>query len=111
MKVITTILGPIGLLSIFYLGLLFSNLSRRLGAVTKMANRYLWFRLANFFVVLAVFSQVLRGIATLAADEALPFLLADWFALVSFHIPMAVGVTIDLLLVLDDWRWIFKEKI
>jgi hypothetical protein len=53
---------------------------------------------------------VIRGIAALAPRLAPPVLLEPWFTLVSFHIPLAVGVTIDLLLVRYYWGWILKEK-
>jgi len=111
MIVLTTSLGSIGLLAIVYLGFLFSNFSRRLGAVTKMTDHYRWFRVANAFIALAALSQIVRGTAALTPQKALPFLLEPWFALVSFHFPLAVGVTLDLVLVWHYWGWILKEKI
>lgn len=111
MIVITTPLGAIGLLAIVYLGFLFANFSRRLGAVTKMANHHRWFQVANVFVTLAAMSQVVRGTAALTPDLALPVLLESWFALVSFYIPLVIGVTLDLVLVWYYWGWILKEKV
>ncbi|MBU0703018.1 MAG: hypothetical protein KKC18_04050 [Chloroflexi bacterium] len=112
MKVVTTLLSPIGLLAIFYLGVLFANFSRRLGAVTKMPEHYRWFSIANFFVALAATSQLVRGTVAIASDYyVLPFLLAPWFSMVTFHIPLAIGVTLDLALVWYYWRWILKEEI
>jgi hypothetical protein len=111
MNVITTALAPVGLLAIFYLGGLFASFSRRLGNVTRMRDHHRWFRLANGFVALAATSQVVRGTADVACDVALPFLLAPWFSLVTFHIPLAIGVTFDLVLVWYYWGWILKEQI
>lgn len=111
MIVITTPLGAVGLLSVVYLGILFANFSRRLCAVTKQIDHYRWFQVAGGFVALAAASQVIRGIAALAPHLAPPVLLAPWFALVSFHIPLAVGVTLNLVLVWRYWSWILKEKI
>nr|HID14607.1 hypothetical protein [Anaerolineae bacterium] len=111
MKVITTPLAPVGLLAVVYLGFLFANFSRRLGAVTKMADYYRWFMVANGFVTLAVVSQIMRGAANLAPHLAPPVLLEHWFALVSFHIPLAIGVTLDLVLVWYYWEWILRERI
>jgi hypothetical protein len=111
MIVITTSLGVLGLLSIAYLGVLFANFSRRLGAVTKLANHHRWFQVANGFVGLAAMSQVVRGTAALAPQLAFPILLEPWFALVSFHIPLVIGVTLDLVLVWYYWGWILKEKV
>ena len=111
MTVITTPLGAVGLLAMAYLGFLFANFSRRLSAVTKMANHHRWFLAANILLALAAMSQVIRGTAALAFQLAFPVLLEPWFALVSFHIPLAVGVTLDLVIVWYYWKWILKEKI
>jgi hypothetical protein len=111
MKVITTSLGFVGLLTITYLGILFANFSRRLGAVTKMRDHYRWFQIGSGFVALAAVSQIMRGIATLAPQEAPSLLLMPWFALASFHVPLAIGVTLDLAFVWYYWGWILKEKI
>jgi hypothetical protein len=111
MIVITTPLGPVGLLVISYLGLLFANFSRRLSAVTKMTDYYRWFQVASVCTVLAAMSQIVRGTAALAPELAPPALLEPWFALLSFHIPLAIGVTADLWLVSYYWRWILKEKV
>ena len=110
MKVIMTPLGPLGLLAIVYLCVLFSNFSRRLSAVTKMKDYYRWFRLASGLIAVAATSQVIRATAALA-KEAPAFLCAPWFALLSFYIPLAIGVTLALALVWYYWGWILKEKI
>jgi hypothetical protein len=111
MIVITTSLGSVGLLAIVYLSVLFANFSRRLSAVTKMADHSRWFHVAGGFIALAAASQIVRGTAALAPEHALPILLEPWFALVSFHIPLAIGVTIALAFVWRYWGWILREKI
>jgi hypothetical protein len=111
MIVITTPLGPAGLFAIAYLGLLFAAFSRRLGAVTKMSDYHRWFFVANGLVALAAMSQIVRGTAALAPDLAYSVLLEPWFALVTFHIPLVAGVTLDLVLVWHYWGWILKEKV
>ena len=111
MIVITTPLGIMGLLAVAYLGFLFASLSRRLSAVRKMADHYRWFQVASGFVAVAAMSQVVRGIAALAPELAYPILLESWFALASFYIPLAIGVTLDLVLVWYYWGWILREKV
>jgi len=111
MIVITTPLAPMGLLAVAYLGFLFAALSKRLSTVTKMADHHRWFRVASGLVAVAAMSQVIRGAAALAPQLALPVLLEPWFALVSFHIPLAIGVTLDLALVWYYWKWILVERI
>jgi hypothetical protein len=112
MIVIATPLGVVGLLAVVYLGFLFAHFSRRLSAVTRMANHHRWFLVAAVFVTLAAMSQVIRSTAALAPPGvAPPVLLKPWFSLVSFHIPLAIGITIDLVLVWYYWGWILREKV
>jgi len=100
-----------GLLAIVYLGIIFTNLSRRLNSVTRRTKYDQWFVAANILIAIAAISQMIRGSAALAREQSFSVLLQPWFALVSFHIPLAIGVTIDLVLVWYYWAWIFKESI
>jgi uncharacterized membrane protein (DUF4010 family) len=111
MIVVTTPIGAAGLLAIAYLGLLFASFSRRLSAVTRMANNDRWFFTASALIVVATMSQVMRSTAALAPNVAPPVLLEPWFSLVSFHIPLVIGVTIDLVLVWYYWGWILRERV
>ena len=111
MSVVTTPLSATAFLSLLLLSLLFANLSRRLGAVTKIVDHQRWFTVAHVCIGVTGVSQMIRGTAHLAPDLALPFLLEPWFALVSFHIPLAIGVTVCLGLVVYYWGWIVRERI
>lgn len=110
MRAITATLGPFGLAAIVYMGLIFSRLSERLNAVAKKGEHHRWFRVANGLIAFAALSQAVRNAATLAPDCALPVLLEPWFALLTFHVPLALGATANLLLISYYWGWILKEK-
>lgn len=111
MSTITTPLAPMGLFAVVYLGMIFANLSRRLNSVTRRKKYDQWFAVANILIAVAAISQMIRGSAALACRQPFPILLHPWFAMVSFHIPLAIGVTIDLVLVWYYWAWILKEDI
>jgi hypothetical protein len=110
MKVITAPLGPIGLFAIVYLCILFANFSRRLSAVTKMKDYGRWFWLAEMLIAISALSQMMRATGDLAS-EAPDFLRETWFVMVSFYIPLALGVTLAFVLVWYYWGWILREKI
>ncbi len=110
MIVITSPLGVMAVLAVLYLTLLFSNLSRRLSGVTKVPFHQRWFLVAAGFEAVAAMSQVVRASATLAPERALPVLLEPWFALASYHLPLAVGSALTLVFVLRYWGWILKER-
>lgn len=110
MLVVSAPLSPLGLAAIVYLSIIFSTLSERLNAVAKKAEHHRWFRVANGFIVVAVISQAVQGAANLAPERAFPMLLEPWFPLVTFHVPLALGATIALLLVWYYWGWILEER-
>jgi hypothetical protein len=110
MLVIASPLGSAGLAAVVFLGTIFSTLSQRLNAVAKKADYHRWFSVANGLIAVAATSQIIRSTAALAPDRTLPALLEPWFALVTFHIPLALGVTADLVLVHYYWAWILKEN-
>jgi hypothetical protein len=75
-----------------------------------MKDRSLWFRLSSGLIAVAATSQLIRATADLA-DEVPGFLREPWFGLVSFHIPLVLGVTVALVVVWYYWGWILREKI
>ena len=111
MRVIATPLGPIGLIAIIYLGLIFANFSRRLCAVTKLKYRARLFNVGSSVLALAVASQIVRSSASLAPDLAPAVLLEPWFVITTFYVPFALGVTIEVALVWHYWGWTFREKL
>lgn len=110
MRVITTTLGPFGLAAIVYLGLIFSRLSQRLNSVAKKRDHHHWFGVGNALLALAALSQAVRNAAALAPDSAPPALLRPMFGLLTFHVPLALGATLQLALVWYYWGWLLKEK-
>ncbi len=109
MRVLTAPLSPVGLAAIVYVSFLFARLSRRLNAVAKKADHTNWFWVASGFLIVATVSQAVQTTAILAPERALPILLEPWFPLVTFHLPLAIGATIDIVLVWYYWGWIVKE--
>ncbi|MGD2144919.1 MAG: hypothetical protein PVF54_10610 [Anaerolineae bacterium] len=109
MLVISAPLAAVGLTAVVYLGLIFFTLSERLNAVANRPDHHRWFWVANGLIAIAAASQAIRSTASLAPQHAFAYLLEPWFSLVTFHIPLAVGATIDLLLVWYYWGWILRE--
>ena len=110
MRAITATLGPFGLAAVVYMGIIFSRLSDRLNAVAKKRDYRVWFNVFNGLIALAALSQAIRNAAALAPAYAVPLLLEPTFALLTFHVPLAVGATGNLVLVWYYWQWILKEK-
>jgi len=110
LRSITATLGPFGLAAVVYMGIIFARLSERLNAVAKKRDYRPWFHICNGLIALAALSQAVRNAAALAPACALPLLLEPAFALLTFHVPLALGATGNLILVWYYWQWILKEK-
>ncbi|HEY75881.1 MAG TPA: hypothetical protein G4O00_06840 [Thermoflexia bacterium] len=108
-EILTTPWGPIGLVGLIYATFLYMNLSRRLGAVTKMPPYYRGFFLSTVFLGVALVAHVERKTAYLSAAPETAFLLSPLFGLVFYHIPLFLGVVVDLIIVWKYWSWLLKE--
>jgi hypothetical protein len=108
-QVLTTPWGPASLLAVIGATLIYMNLSRRLGAVTKMRPYYRAFLVAAGFITLSFTTYVLRNSAYLAEDPHAEWLLSPLAGLLLFHLPLFVGVTIDLIVVWRYWSWLLRE--
>jgi len=109
-KVLTTPWGPVSLLAVIYATLIYMNLSRRLGTVTKMRPYYRGFLAATGFIGIALMAYIVRNAAYLAADGSADWLLSPTCGLICFHIPLFIGVVIDVALVWRYWAWLLTEK-
>ncbi|MBN1921835.1 MAG: hypothetical protein JW892_11355 [Anaerolineae bacterium] len=90
-----------------YVGYLLRLLSQRMGAVTKMPRYYRWFDLGNALIALATLSYVFINSASLAGRPS--WCLAQQFSLLAFHLPIALGVTINGITTLKYWGWLAKQ--
>jgi hypothetical protein len=109
-KILTTPLGPVSLLALMYASVIYMNLSRRLGAVTKMRPYYRGFPVAMVFLAIAMMAYVTRNAAYLAKEEYSALLLSPTVGLLFFYIPLFVGVLIDIVLVWRYWSWLLTEE-
>ena len=110
MRVLSGVLGMIGLIGLLYgLGLL-TQLSRKLGAVTKMAPYYRGYYVAIILGMVALVVRLLVVSAQATSDQP------DWawmghplFALFGYHIPLAIAVTVSLAITWRYWAWLLRE--
>lgn len=90
-----------------YVGYLLRMLSQRMGAVTKMPRYYRWFDLGNALIALATLSYVFINSAALAGKP--PSCLTPQFSLLTLHLPIALGVTVNGITTLKYWGWLAKQ--
>jgi hypothetical protein len=105
-----TILGTFGTLSIIVLFYILAKLSERFGSVIKMPPIYRYFYLAILLLLVSYVTNLLvvRTIITPADSPA--WLMAPWFLLLAYHLPMAIGLSIGLIITWRYWSWLITER-
>jgi uncharacterized membrane protein YidH (DUF202 family) len=109
----SVIAGPpsvLGLIAALYMLYIFAILSRKLGNVTKMKPHYRGLYLSMALTLIAIIAHALGAVAWLNPASVPEVLKSDGFYLATFYVPMALAVTISLIVVLRYWGWLFSER-
>ena len=105
-----TALSPLGTISLIFLFFILARLSEKLGAVIKMAAYYRWFWVGQGFLGIALIAQFLRIGVLLTKQASYLWLDTPAFYLLTYHLPMAIGVTISLVVTWRYWSWLLTER-
>jgi hypothetical protein len=130
-RLLAAMLGTAGLASVILMLLILGRLTKRWESVTRVVSHYHLFYLAGALVSLAAFTRLVR-IAYLTAeytvqfatDSGRPGSAADrlgsapspftearsWFYLAFYHLPLAIAMTISLLLAWRNWGWLVRAR-
>jgi hypothetical protein len=108
MNFLTAPLSSLGLLAVIYAFYILANLSRRYGEVIRLAPYYRVFYIGMVLVGIAFIGHVMQA-SVVVAEEAPSPLDADWFYLLTYYLPLALGVTIALGVTWRYWSWILQE--
>ena len=111
MNLLVTPLGVIGLAAVAYLLYIFANLSRRLGAVTKMPPYYRGFYVAIGLLTISILARVTLNSMVLAPELSTGIVSTPSFSLIFYQIPFVLAVVIGVALAWRYWSWLFKEKL
>ena len=109
MNIVAAVLGSAGLMSAIYVTLIMARLSQKLGAVTKMRGYYRGFYVSAIFLLVSLIAYFLKTSVLLASEQAPALLNNDWFYLLTYYLPLAVGTSVSLAITLRYWDWLFKE--
>ncbi len=111
MILLITPLGVLGLAAVAYLLYIFANLSRRLGAVTKMPPYYRGFYVAIGLLTISILARVTLNSLVLAPELSTGIVSAPSFSLIFYQIPFVLAMVISVALAWRYWSWLFKEKL
>jgi hypothetical protein len=108
--IVTAILGAAGLIAVLYALLILAQFGRKLGAVTKMTPYYRGYYVAAGCVGLALVMRFIRASVVWAPRETIPSLLnAPNFYLLTYHLPLAIGLSLGMAITWRYWSWLLKE--
>jgi hypothetical protein len=110
-NIVGAIIGSVGLFSLIYALLILAQFGRKLGAVTKMKPYYKVYYAAACCVGLALVMRLIRASVFWAPPETIPTLLnSSTFYLVLYHLPLAIGLSLGLVVTWHYWSWLLKEQ-
>jgi len=110
MNVVVAIVGSLGLISLIYALVILGQFGRKLGAVTKMRPYYRAYHWAAALLTLALVVRFVRAsIFWAPASDVATVLNSPLFYLGLYHLPLAVGLTVGLVVTWHYWSWLLKE--
>lgn len=107
-QTLTSHLGLPMVIAVLYIGWILRTFSQRIGNVTKMKSYYRWFDVGNVLVALAILGYTLTNSAEFLERPA--FFTKPNATLLIFHLPLTLGVGIDLIVTLIYWGWLLRKR-
>jgi hypothetical protein len=108
--ILSSILGTFGTLSLLALVFILAQLSRRFGAVSQMSPFYRGYYIALIFLAIGWFTHVFVAGAYLEPTQVPPLITQPWFLFVTYHLPLALGVTISFAITWRYWSWLVIDS-
>ncbi len=110
MIVLSGLIGTAGIASLIYAMGLLTLLSRKLGAVTKMRRYYRGYYVAIVLGVCALAARLVYISGRGNVDQpATPWWGSSTFALLAYHLPLALAISISLAITWRYWSWLLRE--
>jgi hypothetical protein len=110
LSVDVTFLGTFGILSVILLLFILARLSERLGSVERMSPIYRYYYVAVFFLIIGYITHLLAARVILTPKNFSEWLTSPWFLLLAYHLPLAIGVTIGLIITWRYWSWLVHHR-
>jgi hypothetical protein len=105
-----SLLGTFGTLSIIALFYILAKLSERFGSVVKMPPRYRYYYIGIAVLAIGYLTHLVVANAILTLEKTPAWLISPGFLLATYHLPLAIGLTIGLVITWRYWSWLITEK-
>ncbi len=104
-----SLLGTFGPLSIIILFYILARLSERFGSVIRMPPIYRYYYVGIVFLAISWATHLFISRATLTFGYP-AWIFSSWFLLLAYHLPLAIGVTLGLVVTWRYWSWLVTEQ-
>jgi hypothetical protein len=111
MTIVGAIVASVGLAAVIYGLAILARFGEKLGAVTKMRPLYKGYYVSIGLVGVALIAHFLRASVFWAPPQTTPIVLdMPLFYLFSYHLPLAIGLSLALGITWYYWSWLLKER-
>ncbi len=108
---LAAILGGMGLGAVIYANLILATLGAKFGTVTKMPAYYRGYYAAILCLGISLVAHLLRASVIWDLERAPGWLNHPWTTVLTYHLPLAIGVSISLAVTWRYWSWLLKERL
>ena len=111
MTLLVAIVGTAGLGAIVLVLVVVARLTQRWELVTRKMSYYRLVYVSAGLVGVATLARLVR--ATHLDPSAEPAALSDpqsWFYVLFYHAPLAIGVSLSLIVTWRNWEWLLRAK-
>jgi hypothetical protein len=110
MSLVLALAGCLGEAAIVYAVVILARLSEKLGAVTKMPPYYKGFYIALGLLCLSLASRLVHiSTAFAMPGQTVPLLTTEGFYLLTPPLPLALGMSLSMVISGRYWGWLVKE--
>ena len=111
MNLLTAVVGTAGLASIAFMFFILARLTHKWELVTRTRSHFRLFYVSAILVIAASLTRLVRAGSLNGAADPVPLgQPRSWFYLCFYHVPLALSVTISLLVAWRNWGWLLREK-
>jgi len=117
MSLLLGVMGTVGLGAVILMLAILGRLTQRWELVTRSRSHYPWFYVSAALVAVSSFVRLVRVSnlqpALAPGVSAMPLLFRDphsWFYLCFYYLPLAVSMTISLVLAWRNWGWLVRQR-
>ncbi len=105
--IVFSAIAPLSIVTLLHI---LAKLSRRFGSVLKMNAVYKWYYVAEGLGIVALLAHLWQASALVSMQHSPSIVFTPAFTLIFHHLPLALAVTIGMVVTWKYWHWLIIEK-